>query len=54
VPACMDDLVLKVDQLLIVDPLVYPCKTLSQGSASSTKDVGSTQGGVQGQATDLI
>ncbi|PNX57603.1 hypothetical protein L195_g050486 [Trifolium pratense] len=76
--ACMDELVLKVDQLLMVGPLVSSCKSYgllwhlqtivpdetheveidveacSQGSASSAKDVGSTQGGLQGQATDLI
>ncbi|MCI83215.1 hypothetical protein A2U01_0104490, partial [Trifolium medium] len=72
----------KVDQLLMVDPLVSPCKsyglpwylqiivqdeihgveidvridveTSSQGSAFSAKEAGSTQDGVQGQATDLI
>ncbi|PNX90280.1 hypothetical protein L195_g046403, partial [Trifolium pratense] len=27
VPACVDDLVLKDDQLLMVDPLVSPCKS---------------------------
>ncbi|MCI79202.1 hypothetical protein A2U01_0100473, partial [Trifolium medium] len=75
----VDDLILKVDQLLMVDSPVSPWKsygllwylqtivqdetdgieidvrinveTSSPTSASSAKEAGSTQGGVQGQAT---